>query len=86
MRELMFFAMQVLSDGKELPLYCNHPKFLWATKFDAAMAAFLECVHELLNFVENIGNTETDKKFCFPYKICGHTLKDANTDQAYSIK
>ena len=39
--------VQVLADSKDLPLYGSGGfKLIWDTKFDAGMAAFLDCLQQ----------------------------------------
>ncbi|KAJ8972344.1 hypothetical protein NQ317_008754 [Molorchus minor] len=66
--------IEVLSDQKELPLYGTGGfRFLWDTKFDNAMVAFLDCLQQFQEKVErlekgNKGKIE-DKGSSFSIKI-----------------
>ncbi|XP_037072612.1 beclin-1-like protein [Pollicipes pollicipes] len=74
--------IQVLSDGRELPLYgAGGFKFIWNPKFDAAMVAFLECLQELQEKIES-----GDAKFRLPYKVSKGKIEDPQAGTAYSVK
>ncbi|XP_023019610.1 beclin-1-like Atg6 [Leptinotarsa decemlineata] len=74
----------VLEDEKELPLYCSGGfKFLWDTKFDSGMVAFLDCVQQFQEKVEKLEKGE--KAFCFPYRTTSKG-KIEDKDASYSIK
>ncbi|KAL5278961.1 BECN1 family protein [Megaselia abdita] len=73
--------VDVLGENKELPLYCTGGfKFLWDTKFDAAMVAFLEC---LTQFQEEIKKRDTE--FRLPYDMEKGKIIDPSTGISYSI-
>ncbi|KAK9892216.1 hypothetical protein WA026_019019 [Henosepilachna vigintioctopunctata] len=72
--------IEVIGEQKELPLYgSGGVRFLWDTKFDSAMAAFLDCLQQFQEKVE-----KGSKTFCFPYKTCKGKIEDK--DMSYSIK
>lgn len=68
--------------AKELPLYCSGGfKFLWDTKFDQAMVAFLDCLQQFKEKVE-----DGDATFHLPYKMEKGKIEDKSTGKSYSIK
>uniref|UniRef100_T1E8Z0 Putative beclin-like protein n=1 Tax=Anopheles aquasalis TaxID=42839 RepID=T1E8Z0_ANOAQ len=74
--------IEVLGEGKELPLYGNGGfRFLWDSKYDAAMVAFLDCLQQ---FKEEIVRRDTD--FCLPYLMEKGKIEDASTGSSFSIK
>ena len=74
--------IEVLSDGKELPLYGSGGfKFFWDTKFDAAMTAFLDCLQQFKEKVETV-----DSGFNFPYRMEKGKIEEPSTGNTYSIK
>ncbi|XP_054258062.1 beclin-1-like protein [Macrosteles quadrilineatus] len=74
--------IEVLSDHKELPLYGSGGfRFLWDTKFDAAMVAFLDCLQQFKEEVE-----KGDSGFCLPYKMDRGKIEDASTGNSFSVK
>lgn len=74
--------IESLEDHKELPLYGSGGfRFLWDTKFDAAMVAFLDCLQQFKEQVK-----KGDSEFCMPYKIDRGKIEDPATGNTYSIK
>ncbi|KAL1391542.1 hypothetical protein pipiens_012308 [Culex pipiens pipiens] len=74
--------IEVLADGKELPLYGSGGfRFFWDTKFDAAMVAFLDCLQQ---FKEEV--VKKDPDFCLPYRMEKGKIEDSATGNSYSIK
>lgn len=74
--------IESLEDHKELPLYGSGGfRFLWDTKFDAAMVAFLDCLQQFKEQVK-----KGDSEFCMPYKIDRGKIEDTATGNTYSIK
>lgn len=77
--------IEVLSDkeaekGKQLPLYGSGAfRFLWDTKFDAAMVAFLDCLQQFQAKVE-----EGNSGFHLPYKMDKGKIEDSGS--SYSVK
>lgn len=72
--------IEVLGEQKDLPLYgSGGVKFLWDTKFDSGMTAFLDCLQQFQERVE-----KGSKSFCFPYKMSKGKLEDK--EASYSIK
>ncbi|XP_055338971.1 beclin-1-like [Paramacrobiotus metropolitanus] len=70
--------------NKKLPLYGDGGfKFFWDSKFDHAMAAFLECLHQFKIQVEKSGS-----QFCLPYDIdpVHGRIRDVHTGASYSIR
>ncbi|KAJ8673867.1 hypothetical protein QAD02_005129 [Eretmocerus hayati] len=73
--------IEVLDQNKELPLYGSGGfKFLWDTKFDAAMVAFLDCFVQFKETVE-----KRDSLFCLPYRVERGRLEDSH-GSSFSIK
>ncbi|XP_044728982.1 beclin-1-like protein isoform X2 [Chrysoperla carnea] len=55
----------VYADHRELPLFgVGGFRYMWSTKFDDAMNAFLDCLQQFKEEVE-----KEDPGFCLPYKI-----------------
>ncbi|XP_075222072.1 beclin-1-like Atg6 isoform X2 [Lycorma delicatula] len=74
--------IEVLAEHKELPLYGSGGfRFLWDTKFDAAMVAFLDCLQQFKEEVE-----KGDSGFCLPYRMDNGKIEDSATGNSYSIK
>lgn len=74
--------IEVLGDHKELPLYGSGGfKFLWDTKFDSGMVAFLDCLQQFKEEVE-----KGDSGFCLPYRMDKGKIEDSATGNSYSIK
>ncbi|CAH1789427.1 unnamed protein product [Owenia fusiformis] len=75
--------LESLSDkSKELPLYGSGGfRFFWDSKFDQAMAAFLDCLQQFKEEVE-----KGDTGFCLPYKMHNGKVEDSSTGVSYSIK
>ncbi|KAK7112303.1 beclin-1-like [Littorina saxatilis] len=66
-------------EPKELSLFGSGGfKFFWDTKFDMGMAAFLNCLEQLWEKI-NDGNN-------MPYAICGDRLQDRETSNSFSVK
>ncbi|XP_076451800.1 beclin-1-like [Babylonia areolata] len=66
-------------EPKEFTLYASGGfKFFWDTKFDLGMAAFLNCLEQLWEKI-NDGNN-------MPYAIYGDRLQDRETHNSFSIK
>nr|CAD7595662.1 unnamed protein product [Timema genevievae] len=78
----MDLIKQVLAEHRALPLYGSGGfRFLWDTKFDAAMVAFLDCLQQFKEEVE-----KGDSGFCLPYKMERGKIEDSATGNSYSIK
>lgn len=76
------YLMCLEDPSRELPLYfAGGFKFLWDTKFDHAMVAFLDCLQQ---FKEQV--SKMDSNFCLPYRIDKGKIEDTNTGQSCSIK
>lgn len=74
--------IEVINDNKELPLYGSGGfRFLWDAKFDSGMVAFLDCLQQFKEKVE-----QGDKDFCLPYRMNKGKIEDSTTDTSYSIK
>ncbi|XP_071447356.1 beclin-1-like protein [Hetaerina americana] len=74
--------IEVLAEHRELPLYGSGGfRFLWDTKFDAAMVAFLDCLQQFKEEVE-----KGDSEFCLPYRMERGKIEDSATGNSYSIK
>ncbi|EFA06871.2 Beclin-1-like protein [Tribolium castaneum] len=75
--------IEVIGEQKEFPLYGSGGfKFLWDTKFDNGMAAFLDCLQQFQEKVEKL--EKGNKQFCFPYRTNKGKIED--NDASYSIK
>lgn len=74
--------IQVIKDQRELPLYgAGGFKFYWDTKFDSGMAAFMDCLQQ---FKDEVQQQKGEKAFSLPYKMSKGKIEDATT--SYSIK
>ncbi|XP_033217113.1 beclin-1-like protein isoform X1 [Belonocnema kinseyi] len=74
--------IKVLGQNIELPLHCSGGfKFLWDTKFDSAMVAFLDCLQQFKEKVE-----KGDSGFSLPYRMDRGKIEDSATGNSYSIK
>lgn len=74
--------IEVLAEHKELPLYGSGGfRFLWDTKFDAAMVAFMDCLQQFKEEVE-----KGDSGFCLPYRMDKGKIEDLSTGNSYSVK
>ncbi|OQV19089.1 Beclin-1 [Hypsibius exemplaris] len=70
--------------NKKLPLYGDGGfKFFWDSKFDHAMAAFLDCLHQFKGQVE-----KSDSGFCLPYDIepGPARIRDVHSGASYCIR
>jgi beclin 1 len=77
-----FSYVKVLSENKDLPLYGSGGfKLIWDTKFDAGMAAFLDCLQQFKEEVER-----GDSGFCLPYEMDKGKIKDPATGNSFSVK
>jgi len=77
-----FSYIKVLADNKDLPLYGSGGfKLIWDTKFDAGMAAFLDCLQQFKEEVER-----GDSGFCLPYEMEKGKIKDPATGNSFSVK
>ncbi|CAH0550647.1 unnamed protein product [Brassicogethes aeneus] len=75
--------IEVIGEQKELPLYGSGGfRFLWDTKFDHGMVAFLDCLSQFQEKVEQM--EKPTKMFCFPYRTNKGKIEDK--DASYSIK
>jgi len=74
--------VKVLSDDKDLPLYGSGGfRLIWDTKFDAGMAAFLDCLQQFKEEVER-----GDSGFCLPYEMEKGKIRDPATGNTFSVK
>lgn len=74
--------IEVLADHRELPLYGTGGfRFFWDTKFDQAMVAFLDCLHQFQQRVE-----KNHTGFCLPYKLHPGKVEDAQAGVVLSVK
>merc|ERR1719474_479340 len=77
-----FSYIKVLADNKDLPLYGSGGfKLIWDTKFDAGMAAFLDCLQQFKEEVER-----GDSGFCLPYEMEKGKIRDPATGNTFSVK
>ena len=72
--------------SRSLTLSCNRYasggfRFMWNSKFDMAMVAFLDCLQQ---FREEVA--KDDSTFCLPYRMDKGKIEDAQTGNSYSIK
>ncbi len=75
--------IKVLSDGKSLPLHGSGGfRMIFDSRFDSAMAAFLDCLQQFADEVERQGG------FSLPYEMVVDKgkIRDNNTGQYYSVK
>lgn len=90
--------VKVLSEDKDLPLYGSGGfRLIWDTKFDAGMAAFLDCLQQ---FKEEVRRRHLlklttlychqvekgDSGFCLPYEMEKGKIRDPATGSTYSVK
>lgn len=76
------YLESLAENSKELPLHSSGGfKFFWDTKFDLAMVAFLDCLHQFKEAVER-----GDSGFCLPYKMEKGKIEDSKTGLSYSVK
>ncbi|XP_018334104.1 beclin-1-like protein [Agrilus planipennis] len=74
--------IEVIAEQKELPLYGSGGfRFLWDTKFDSGMVAFLDCLQQFKEKVE-----EGDKDFRLPYRMNKGKIEDSSSEVNYSVK
>merc|ERR1719412_158265 len=77
-----FSYVKVLADDKDLPLYGSGGfRLIWDTKFDAGMAAFLDCLQQFKEEVE-----AGDSGFCLPYEMEKGKIRDPATGNTFSVK
>lgn len=73
--------IEVINEQRDLPLYASGGiRFLWDTKFDSAMVAFLDCLQQFKEQVE-----KGDSGFLLPYKIDKGKFEDT-AGHSYSIR
>lgn len=71
-----------LKTGVELPLHVNGGmKFVWDTKFDAAMVAFVDC---MLQYNDDVA--KEDVGFRLPYCMEKGKIIDVNAKSSFSVK
>ncbi|ESO05042.1 hypothetical protein HELRODRAFT_78607, partial [Helobdella robusta] len=75
--------LECLTEKREkYPLYgLGTFKFYWDTKFDQAMAAFLDCLQQFKEELERL-----DPTCCLPYKMDKGKIEDVEDGLWYSIK
>ncbi|KAF2881592.1 hypothetical protein ILUMI_24584 [Ignelater luminosus] len=74
--------IEIISEQKEVPLFGSGGfRFLWDTKFDNGMVAFLDCLQQ---FKEKI--KEKDKQLTLPYVMSKGKIEDTTASIGYSIK
>jgi len=77
-----FSYIKLISENKDLPLHGSGGfKLIWDTKFDAGMAAFLDCLQQFKEEVER-----GDSGFCLPYEMEKGKIKDPATGNSFSVK
>lgn len=68
--------------SRELPLhFAGGFKFLWDTRFDQAMVAFLDCLQQFKEEVER-----RSPEFLLPYRMDKGKIEDTSTGQQCSVK
>lgn len=78
----LYLFCQDVAEQRELPLYGSGGfRFLWDTKFDAAMVAFLDCLQQFKEAVER-----GDSGFSLPYRMERGRIEDSTTGNSFSIK
>lgn len=76
------FCFQDIAEQRELPLYGSGGfRFLWDTKFDSAMVAFLDCLQQFKEAVE-----QGDSGFSLPYRMERGRIEDSTTGNSFSIR
>lgn len=77
------FIEVVSEKGTEkLPLYhTGGLRFIYDVKFDLGMVAFLDCLSQFKQEVE-----QRNKDFTLPYSMADGKIRDNNSEKAYSIK
>lgn len=76
--------IEVIGENKKIPLYgSGGPKYLWDTKFDVGMMAFLDCVQQFTEKVEEL--EKNNKVFRFPYRISNGKIEDSDNVK-YSLR
>ncbi|XP_076269071.1 beclin-1-like Atg6 isoform X2 [Rhynchophorus ferrugineus] len=76
--------IEVIGENKKIPLYgSGGPKYLWDTKFDAGMMAFLECMQQFTEKIEEL--EKNNKVFRFPYRISNGKIEDSD-NMKYSLR
>ena len=91
--------VKVLSEDKDLPLYGSGGfRLIWDTKFDAGMAAFLDCLQQFKEEVKRRHSIlilttifcpqveKGDSGFCLPYEMEKGKIRDPATGSTYSVK
>jgi len=74
--------IKVLAEEKDLPLYGSGGfRLIWDTKFDAGMAAFLDCLQQFKEEVER-----GDSGFCLPYEMEKGRIRDPANGNTFSVK
>ncbi|CAG9772474.1 unnamed protein product [Ceutorhynchus assimilis] len=69
--------IKVIGEIKKIPLYgSGGTKYLWDTKFDIGMMAFLDCVQQFMEKVEEL--EKNNKVFKFPYRIFNGKIEDSD--------
>ncbi|XP_003742398.1 beclin-1 [Galendromus occidentalis] len=67
---------------EKLPLYhTGGLRFIYDVKFDLGMVAFLECLSQFKQEVE-----QRNKNFSLPYSMLDGKIRDNNSEKAFSIK
>lgn len=79
---MSFTLLQVIGEQKELPLHGSGGfRYYWDAKFDSGLVAFLECLQQFRDKVE-----QGDKDFCLPYRMIKGKIEDSSSETVYSIK
>ncbi|XP_054710251.1 beclin-1-like [Uloborus diversus] len=74
--------LESLDKSKDLPLYCfGGIRYMLDNRFDQAMVAFLDCLQQFKEKVE-----DGDASFHLPYRMDKGKIEDISTGKSYSIK
>lgn len=74
--------IEVIGEQKELPLFVTGGiRYVWDTKFDSGMVAFLDCLQQFKEKVE-----KSEGNFRLPYVMNKGKIEDSSSNTNYSIK
>lgn len=74
--------IEVIGEQKELPLFVTGGiRYVWDTKFDSGMVAFLDCLQQFKEKVE-----KGEGSFRLPYVMNKGKIEDSSSNTHYSIK
>lgn len=76
------YLIQLENETMELPLYClGGIKYVLDHRFDHAMVAFLDCLQQFKEKVE-----DGDSSFHLPYRMDKGKIEDKSSGKSYSVK